>query len=74
MSAAPGTVPALRERVDERRRELGLAWWQVASQAGLSASALDRMSFGVANLTTRRVLEEWLRRHPAPVPAPTPDH
>ncbi|NJP93940.1 hypothetical protein HCN51_31650 [Nonomuraea sp. FMUSA5-5] len=74
MTAPLNEVLALRERLDERRRALGLAWWQIGVQACVSTSALDRMTFGVASLATRRALDDWLKRHPAPAPAPTPDH
>ncbi|MFB4285671.1 hypothetical protein ACBJ59_61165 [Nonomuraea sp. MTCD27] len=72
MTAPPTPVPVLRARVDVRRRALGLTWWQVGLQASIGASALARLSMDVASLPTRRALEEWLRRHPSPAPAP--DH
>ncbi len=64
----PATVRELYERVDARRRELLMPWWQVAVQADIGADALRRLQMDVASLPTRRALEEWLRRHPAPAP------
>lgn len=68
MTAAPNPVRALYERVNARRRALGLYWWQIAAVADVGTDALYRMSMDVASLRTRSALEEWLRRHPAPAP------
>ncbi|MCK2214258.1 hypothetical protein MF672_010715 [Actinomadura sp. ATCC 31491] len=70
---APASVRDLYERVAERRRALGLAWWEISVQADIGTDALHKLRVDVASLPTRRALEEWLRRHPAPAPASTPD-
>lgn len=64
-------VLELRAAVDERRRQLGLRWWQISVQADVGEKALWRMSYGVASLRTRTQLQEWLHRHTDP---PTTAH
>lgn len=66
-------VLALYERIDARRRELGLYWWQLAVEADVGTDALWRMSTGLASPRTREQVAAWLHRHPAPAPAPPSD-
>jgi transcriptional regulator with XRE-family HTH domain len=39
-------VPELRRRLDQRRRERGLDWKQVAAATGVSASTFSRLADG----------------------------
>ena len=39
-------VPELHRRLDQRRRERGLDWKQVAAATGVSASTLSRLADG----------------------------
>ncbi|MGP3917647.1 hypothetical protein [Nonomuraea sp. 10N515B] len=60
------TPEQLHAAVDARRRELGLKWWQIAVQADVSASALERLRNGVVGDRTREQLAAWLRRRQTP--------
>lgn len=59
---------ALYDRVNTRRRELGLYWWQIAVEADVGTDALYRMSMDVASLRTREQLAAWLHRMTPPIP------
>lgn len=46
MSTYQLDVPELHSRLDQRRRERGLDWKQVAAATGVSASTFTRISTG----------------------------
>ncbi|MFL6096003.1 MAG: helix-turn-helix domain-containing protein [Blastococcus sp.] len=46
MSSYQLDVPELRRRLDQRRRERGLDWKQVAAATGVSASTFSRLADG----------------------------
>jgi transcriptional regulator with XRE-family HTH domain len=46
MSTYQLDVPELRRRLDQKRRERGLDWKQVAAATGVSASTFSRLADG----------------------------
>ncbi|MDF5758580.1 hypothetical protein [Spongiactinospora sp. TRM90649] len=64
------TPQELHALLDERRRELGLRWWQIAVQADVTQQRLRLLRHGTCSPRMRARAEEWLRHHRKQDPPP----
>lgn len=60
------TPAQLYPALDDRRRELGLFWWQVAVELDCTYNQLSRMRWGRVQPELCARAEAWLRRPTPP--------
>ncbi|GIH91977.1 hypothetical protein ACFFMN_33785 [Planobispora siamensis] len=60
------TPAALHAALDNRRRQLGLKWWQVAIEVDTTETRFREMRNGTVSPALRQRAEAWLERRPVP--------
>lgn len=60
------TPAQLYAALDARRRELGLAWWQVAVALDVNQVSIRQMHHGLHCQAVTERAPQWLERRPVP--------